>query len=439
MIGRFAVLLGAISAILLGSAPLAAAPLVLERVVLVMRHGIRPPTKAPPLPAGLTTAAWPDWPVPPGYLTPHGAAAVRLLAAYEREDFAARGLIASTGCPGGDAVHIWTDVDERTIKTGEAFAEGFAPRCPLPVGHSAADTDPLFSPMATGAVAFDARAARAAIERRAGPGGVQGFADAHRVELTRLQAVLGCCSVATCDKFAVAHSCGLPDLPTTLKDTAKEEPKLEGGLGLGATLSEILLLEYAEGKPSAEVGFGRIDRVGLLAALALHPAEFDLLHRTSYVATRGAAPLLHRIADLLDAKRLQLAPKLSVFVGHDTTLAYLGGALGLHWQAAGYPRDDPPPGATLGFELLHDARGAQFVRIFFMVQTLDQLRELRPMTAVAPPARIYLSVSGCVTTLHGSLCPAASFLSKLAGIAVTPNEQEDSVAAASPKRARNKL
>ncbi|MFT4055515.1 MAG: hypothetical protein QM681_13495 [Novosphingobium sp.] len=37
--------------------------LQLEHVVMLMRHGIRPPTSANPAPAGYTQEAWPSWPV----------------------------------------------------------------------------------------------------------------------------------------------------------------------------------------------------------------------------------------------------------------------------------------------------------------------------------------------------------------------------------------
>ncbi|NIJ08478.1 4-phytase/acid phosphatase [Sphingomonas vulcanisoli] len=395
-----------LATLIAGSAPARADRLILDRVVLVMRHGIRPPTKAPPLPEGFTRSAWPQWPVPTAYLTPHGAEAIRLLAGFERQDYAAAGLFAANGCLAPDTVSIWADTDERTVKTGEAFAEGLSPGCGLKTGHEAGNDDPFFSPIQTGTVDFDATKAVAAIEAWVGPGGVQAVADAHRAELDRLQAVLGDCCAATLCPPSGGASCALSDLPTVIEQ-GRGAPKLKGAMASGSTLSEILLLEYLEGKPMAEVGFGRIDRAGIMAALALHPAEFSLLHRSPYIAARGAAPLLRRIVETLDASGK--APKLSVFVGHDTTLAYLGGALDLHWSAGDYPRDDPPPGATLGFEGLHDAKGRRFVRLFYEVQTPEQMRALTPLAPSAPPIKIYLSLPGCGSSGDETICKAEAF------------------------------
>ena len=69
--------------------------------------------------------------------------------------------------------------------------------------------------------------------------------------------------------------------------------------------------------------------------------------------------------------------------------------LDLHWQVGEYPADDPPPGGALGFELLRDASGAQWVRAFYQAQSMDQLRNLTPLSAKAPPARVYIPITGC--------------------------------------------
>lgn len=57
----------------------ASSELKLERVVMLMRHGVRPPTRAPVTPPGTHAEPWPAWPVDFGELTPRGYDAVRLL------------------------------------------------------------------------------------------------------------------------------------------------------------------------------------------------------------------------------------------------------------------------------------------------------------------------------------------------------------------------
>jgi 4-phytase/acid phosphatase len=55
----------------------------LERVIIVMRHGIKRPNSDPPLPKRLTDQAWPVWRVPPAALTPHGEQAIARIADFD--------------------------------------------------------------------------------------------------------------------------------------------------------------------------------------------------------------------------------------------------------------------------------------------------------------------------------------------------------------------
>ena len=65
--------------------PAAQAPTYkLERVVMLMRHNVRPPTKADVTPVGMTAQPWSSWTTPYGELTPHGEAGAKLMGEYNR-------------------------------------------------------------------------------------------------------------------------------------------------------------------------------------------------------------------------------------------------------------------------------------------------------------------------------------------------------------------
>jgi len=97
-ITRLVVLIAAAFALAAGGAE--AAPLHLVRVVLVTRHGVRPPTQSNAELAKYSDKAWPDWPVAPGELTPHGGQTVKLMGETLREAYRAQGLIPRRGCAG---------------------------------------------------------------------------------------------------------------------------------------------------------------------------------------------------------------------------------------------------------------------------------------------------------------------------------------------------
>ncbi len=110
--------------------------LVVDRVVLLMRHGVRPPTKAQPMPAGVALDAWPSWPVAPGWLTPHGAAAVAALGSADAARYRGRGLLPARGCPAPGRVVAIADSDQRTIATAEAWLGALAPGCGMASEHN---------------------------------------------------------------------------------------------------------------------------------------------------------------------------------------------------------------------------------------------------------------------------------------------------------------
>src|SRR5579872_1724441 len=121
-------LLALVAALLL-AAPAQAAP-HLERVVIVLRHGTRPPTVSNADLAKYADKPWPAWPVAPGELTPHGGQTVKLMGETVREAYRARRLLPRTGCAAPSEVTVWADgADQRTRESGRITAEALQPGC----------------------------------------------------------------------------------------------------------------------------------------------------------------------------------------------------------------------------------------------------------------------------------------------------------------------
>src|SRR5690349_2557825 len=70
------------------AAGIAAGPWVLERAVLLQRHGVRAPTQTPAALARYSAEPWPQWPVAPGELTDGGRRALAAMASYIRVRYA---------------------------------------------------------------------------------------------------------------------------------------------------------------------------------------------------------------------------------------------------------------------------------------------------------------------------------------------------------------
>ncbi len=374
--------------------------LKLDRVVLLMRHGVRPPTKSPPMPEGTANQPWPSWPVAPGYLTPHGRKGVERLGGYDRSAWTAAGLLPQSGCAD---IRIVADSDERTIRTAEAYAEALAPGCNVAIDHKPQDVaDPIFSPIDERAVAFDATKAREAV--LAGAGGEAGLAALDKrlaPELARLDAIL--CAPAS-------PTCGVRQKPTGLAAAKPDKrPKLNGAIDRASTAAQILLLEYAEGKPMAEVGWGRATPVDIERLGVFHAEEFRLLARPRYVARANMAGIAPLIVQGLTANK---GPVVTMISGHDTNIASLGGLLDLHWKVPGLATDDPAPGGAIVLERLVDGRGQAYVRALYRSQTVEQIRKLAD-PAVEVPYVAVLPIAGCTARGVVGLCTIQAFKAQL--------------------------
>lgn len=362
--------------VLLGmvAAPTAAAQSwTVEQVIMLMRHGVRPPLHQPVVPAHVAPDPWPSWSVPDGYLTPHGADAIRQLGVADAHWLAQSGLTGS-GCP-SSAVVI-SDSDQRTIATGDAYLTGLAPGCAIANRHLPQDVpDPLFEEYGNAGVSADA--ARLAVDQALGPDGIAG---AER----RAQPALDVLNRILCGD---RPSCGVGDHSAVVIDpSGAKRPRVTGALGYASTLAQAVLLQYADGKPLSEVGWGRASAEDIKTIGMLHSLGFEIMARPRVLADANAGLLARKMVD-----EMRAGTALAVLVGHDSDIASIAGLLDVHWSVPDYADDDPAPGGALGFEVVRDAAGQRFARAFYRAQTLEQTRAL----SGEPPARIELAIPGC--------------------------------------------
>ena len=270
----------------------AAAPqltLKLERVVMLMRHGIRPPTALQPIPLQYSAKAWPQWPVAPGLLTPHGAQGIALLAASDRAYFARSGLLASSGCPAIGQVAITASHVPRAIATAEAWANGLAPRCKLAVAHPAPGApDPLFHILDSQPAWFDGQRAYRAALAQPPKGGIPAEVRQLTPELRQMSSILGC-SAPACNLLT----------GSSIKQHQHGRPDVEGPLDAASTAGETFLLEYLEGMPENQVAWGLAGRDQISRLLVFNSVKFKYVDRPQFIAAASAGPLAKAIVQAL--------------------------------------------------------------------------------------------------------------------------------------------
>jgi 4-phytase/acid phosphatase len=393
---------------------------VLLRVVILSRHGVRAPTQSTDVLntwRNTKTPGWPDFGVPPGYLTPKGEELVEKMGEYYRAYLDHNGLSDPAHCP--DGLLIRADSDERTVMTAHGLGTGLVSntdkpfRCRFAIHELANGVDPLFHPSE---VLPDCKLDKTDVENAIGnPDELAQFAKNYQPQLDAEQDILQCCSQELCEHQPCDAAPILPPQPDqpmpghgsrscllqlqqlpSCADAAKGQASIKGGLGIAQSFAEIMLLQYAQGVPVA------FDKGKILDSLRLHVAVFDKVQRADIVAQRQGANLLYHLAYAINSGEDPGVPggphKFIVYVGHDTNIANVAALLDLHWQLPEYPQDDMPPGGALIFELRKAPGQGPSVHASFAAQSPDEMRkqpdEMRKQTG-QPPARVPVPIKAC--------------------------------------------
>ena len=408
-------MLAALAAVVLAAAvPAAADDDVLQKVVIVSRHGVRVPTIPALELANWATQPWPAWGEPAGNLTAHGAQLVTLLGRYHHDVLVAEQIFPAQGCPPRGSVHVHADLPESTRASAQALLDGLAPGCGFTYrSRPDARVDGLYHPVEAGVCRFDPLVAQMEVLKRASGDPNRVTLD-FKAPLAALQTAVDCCKPALCVAFGRGESCKLADLPTAMSLLPDGKGiALLGALAIASDAAEIVLLQYAEGLEPAKVAWGRLDAPRMLQTFRLHTEAMDLMERTSYLARKQGSALLMKAAAAVTSGRsagLGVADndvrdaKFVAYVGHDTNIANLAGIMDVTWTQPGYQRNQTPPGGALMFELRQGADRKQRVYTSYVAQSLDQMRGAKPLTLDAPPVKTPLKLPGCSANTPGYPC-----------------------------------
>lgn len=362
-------------------------------VILLARHGVRAPIESEIRASAYNAQPWPSWPVGPGVLTSHGTEALYLLGDYYRLRYA--GLLQHPSCD-DPVIYVEANTSQRTIASAHALVKRLVPECEVEVHSRPQGTgtgNPLFTPAASELI--DRERMAAAINGKMA-GHADWFTHAFTGPLTEMHRVLMDCSGKDCD----TQKLDLRDFTAKVQAASgRGLVTVESPVSLGADFTENFLLQYTEGLPMEKVGWGRVSRSDLDQLMEMNTRFHDFVLRTPYSAQAGASELAQRIRATIDGaasgKTVSGAlgtpqDRFILLVGHDSNLAWLGGLLRLDWLLPDQTFNATPPGSALVFELHRNrVSGANSVQVFFISQTLDQMRNLRPLkgdeqSSVAP-------------------------------------------------------
>jgi 4-phytase/acid phosphatase len=387
----------------------------LRLVIAVTRHGVRSPLYGNDVLGKFADQPWPQWSVPPGYLTPHGRQQMVLMGAYYRTLYASEGLLTGDATVDQARVFFRSDSDQRTTETAHDLAKGLLPSVTIdPHARPLDQLDPLFRAaklpighpnlqLGVAAVLGRIGGDAAIVSQACAPA----FETLHRVLLGKSAALLPG-KVEVCD------------LPASIEPGATDHVvAMKGPLRTAMQITDNLMLEYAEGMPLSEVGWGRLSRAELTQLMQLHSLYFGLTDGTFYPAQAQGSNLASHILKTMDQAATGRADpgafgtpghRLVILVAHDTNIINLGGLMGLSWWLPGTQANPLLPGGALIFELRQRRSDRQFtVRAYYLSQSLDQIRTLEPLTLKNPPGHAPIFIPGASEAGPGFPAPLRRF------------------------------
>lgn len=390
--------LSVIAALPLGfSAQAADGDLQLQQVLMLSRHNLRAPlADNGSLLTQVTKKSWPQWEVAGGELTTKGGVLEVYMGRYTREWLAQQGLIDKAACPAPNDVFAYANSLQRTVATAQYFVAGAFPGCDVSVTHQdeMGTMDPVFSPVITnGSEEFNKKALAAL--------NAQGEKLSLKPAFQRLEKIIDYKNSSACDG---KKQCALSsDNQNKFSAENGKEPNVAGPLKIGNSLVDAFTLQYYQGFPLEQVAWGQIKTPEQWQELAAVKNGYqDALFTAPEIAHEVAAPLIDYIRSQLVDQDKATAPKVTLMVGHDSNIASLLAALDVKPYTLPGQYEKTPIGGQVVFERWHDPKADKdLVKIEYVYQTAEQLRDTEALSLKNPPKRVTLQLNGCQTDANG--------------------------------------
>ena len=381
---------------------------ILKQIIIFGRHSVRSPVLTPAQYAAFSPRPYPDFGVSTGYLTVQGQQASVLLGAYYRQYLLAEGLL--TGNAQADLAQSYFRANsiQRSNLTATMLGEGLIPGVTIPVhSYPLNQLDPVFDPISTGVAVVDANRAANEVQGIYNSGTALG--SAYSSEFSLIRSVLFNYQQGV--QPPPAAPAGVTDptaqaIPLSAITTGVSTGNVVnvGGILSSAQAADPFVMEYADGLPMAQVGWGELSPDALSQATRMATLGQRIQYQAPYIdqvqSSNAAAHVLRSMRQAVLGEAVPgafsgPAARVMVVISSDSFVMGLAGLLQAHWQLPGYQPDFCAPGGALVFEVRQSKLTAEFlVRVYYTAQSLDQLRNLTPLSLTAPPETTQVQIPG---------------------------------------------
>lgn len=163
------------------------------------------------------------------------------------------------------------------------------------------------------------------------------------------------------------------------------------------------MLQDYEGFPKEQVAWGKIKTSNDWQTLAkLRNNYIEAAYNQPIVVKNIIKPMLTYLDQKLPQTLSDNDSKITLIVGHDTTVGPIINALGFDEYTLPGQYEKTPIGGKLIFERwVNKSSKEQFVKIEYIYQSTKQMRELESLTLNNPPQHVTLKLKNCKTDTKG--------------------------------------
>lgn len=373
----------------------------LEQVLILSRHNVRTPLSKNLF--EFTPKEWPKWKEKSGYLTAKGV----LLEGYMGEYFTSwlrkEELLLNKDCPSEQSFFVYANTAQRTLASAEAFISKGFPDCNITIHHTSESKDPIFNPVIhNNSAIFKLEASEQMKTLLKSLNLNTSYED--------LEAILD---------YKQSNYCMNEKKCDFTKDMNKIfvnvgfKPNLEGPLKISKSVIDSFIMENYEGFPTKEVAWGLLTNEQQWdLVLDLSKGYHSVIFNTSLVARDVARPLLKYISHIMFEKQY----KVALLMGHDANIYTVLKSLDVKPFSLRNQYEMTPAGGKIVFQKLLDvSSGTFYVKIDYVYQFTDQMREGRRLSLVNPPEFTLLQLEGCKLEGNG-FCLWDDFVKLLYGL-----------------------
>lgn len=382
--------------------------LTIQKVIIFMRHSVRSPTKSKSVLDQWSSRRWPSWNTKPGFLSENGVFLAKMMglgiSTYYRH-YINRYTLSGKHFQ----LKVFADNMERTVATGAGVVEGFRPIQHVTVGHVLHGKDPLFH-----AVKMHACSVNESITEKHYQQSISHQLCNNYKYVIYLDEMKNILCPESNKKVAAVCALNSPN-----EVVMKNNVNINGALHIANAVGESFLMEYADGKPCSQVGWGKVCSLKVMShMLYLRNMYARIAREDHYYARHGATPVMRLIVSFLGSTNRYQVPtqvpsslshaNMLILIGHDVNISEISGMLHLRYQLIAQP-DRTPPDMAIAFELLQTGNGQKYIGLRIFYFKLEEMRNAVLQKHYYKPVVTAGLMPGCHEGPGHDLCTLAQF------------------------------